>query len=187
MFLLTRPNFLWISRCFWHVELQIIPHFLCSKNTGWVRNSYVITHLQQTELLELIWVPWILSTQPFFKCILSFGGYCRAKQPDIIWLDGCVETPLVMTQAISHQVHRLSQSPVMSICKNILSQTYWPCYLFRIFNQTGRAHGRLPGCLARTTWLNVKVEFDHNSCDCRMSTVQQSVSLAVFVCHSSPV
>ncbi len=42
-------------------------------------------------------------------------------------------------------------------------QTYWPCYLFNIFNQTGRAHGQLPGCLARTTWLNVKVDFDPNS------------------------
>ncbi len=29
-----------------------------------------------------------------------------------------------MTLVISHQVHRLSQSPLMSICKNILSQTY---------------------------------------------------------------
>ncbi len=26
---------------------------------------------------KLIWVPCILSTQPFFKCILSFGGDCR--------------------------------------------------------------------------------------------------------------
>ncbi len=27
-------------------------------------------------LMELILIPWILSTQSFFKCILSFGGDC---------------------------------------------------------------------------------------------------------------
>ncbi len=29
-------------------------------------------------LLELIWVAYILSTRPFFKCIRSFGGDCRS-------------------------------------------------------------------------------------------------------------
>ncbi len=59
-----------------HLETgQVLKRYRARKGLKWGLVYFWATPKMLT-VLELIWVPWILSTRSFFTCVLSFGGDC---------------------------------------------------------------------------------------------------------------